>query len=301
MKHNSIAMVVVLLMLNNNSTAQSTASDTSLPEAATKRSYVELSANYISNIVFAGRKDSVAVPYLSPGIAYYHKSGLYAQGSLSMLTAANENRLDLYTLSGGYRYSNQTLAAGAQLTKYFFNERSFNVQSAMSGYGLAYFGYDISNVVMLYADAMVSFGSSSDFFTGVELSHSFYMFDDQLSITPAFYTFFGTQRYYDAYYSTRHFGMQGSGGNGNGPGGGGSGGTSETTMMLEESAAFQLLSLELSVPVSFTFNRFTVLFNPVYVFPQNHSSFNNNGVVTKELLENTFYWGVGLRYRLGKK
>jgi len=133
------------------------------------------------------------------------------------------------------------------------------------------------------------------------LSHSFYMFDDQLSITPAFYTLFGTQRYYDAYYSNRYFGMQGSGGNGNGPGGGGSGGTYETTMMLEESAAFQLLSLELSVPVSFTFNRFTVLFNPVYVFPKNPSSFNNNGVVTKELLENTFYWGLGLSYRLVKK
>ena len=292
--------MVLLLMLYNNSTAQSTASDTSLPEAETKSSYGEVSANYISNIVFAGRKDSVAVPYLSPGIAYYHKSGLYVQGSLSLLTAESENRLDLYTVSGGYRYSNQTLAAGALVTKYFFNESSYNVQSAMSGYGLAYLGYDIFNVVTVYADAMLSFGSSNDFFTGVELSHSFYTVNDQLSITPAFYTLFGTQRYYDTHYSTRYFGMQGSGGNGNGPGGGSSGGTSETTMMSEESAAFQLLSLELSVPVSFTFNRFTVLFNPVYVFPQNPSSFNNNGLVTKEVLENTFYWGLGLSYRFGK-
>lgn len=298
----SVVLLALLLPLFfTHANAQSAEGDTSLPTVETKKSYVELSADYISNIVFAGRKDSVAVPYFSPAIAYYHKSGLYARGSLSLLTAANENRLDLYTLSGGYRFSNQQLATGVQLTKYFFNESSYNVQSAMSGYGLAYFSYDVFNVVTVYADAMVSFGSSSDFFSGVELSRPFYMINNQLTITPAFYSLFGTQRYYDAYYSTRHFGMQGSGGNGNGPGGGGSGSVSETTLMFEESAAFQLLSFELSVPVSFTFDRFTLLFNPVYVFPQNPSSFTNNAVVTKEVLENTFYWGLGLSYRFGKK
>lgn len=301
MKHFSCVQLALLLPLFfTNANAQSAESDTSLPTTETKRSYVELSADYISNIVFAGRKDSIAVPYFSPAIAYYHKSGLYARGSLSLLTTENENRLDLYTLSGGYRFSNQQLATGVQLTKYFFNESSYNVQSAMSGYGLAYLGYNVYDVVTVYADAMVSFGGSSDFFTGVELSRPFYMFDDQFTITPAFYTLFGTQRYYDTYYSTRHFGMQGSGGNGNGPGGGGSGSVSETTMISEESSAFQLLSFELSVPVSFTHNRFTLLFTPVYVFPQNPSSFTNNGVVTKEVLENTFYWGLGLSYRFGK-
>lgn len=299
MKQVSIVVMLYLFFVLR-ATAQ-TEADSSAATVAAKKSYVELSADYISNIVFAGRKDSVAVPYLRPGIGWFHKSGVYVQGSLSFLTGENENRIDLYTLTGGYRFSNQQLATGVQLTKYFFAENSYNVQSAMSSYGLAYFGYNLHNVVTVYGDAMASFGSSSDFFTGVELSRPFYLADGQLSITPVFYTLFGTQRYYDAYYSSRHFGMQGSGGNGNGPGSGTGGSSIATTGMLVESAAFKLLSLEVSTPVSFTFNRFTLQFNPVYVFPQSPSSFNDNGTVTKEVLEYTFYWELGLRYRFGKE
>ncbi len=299
MKQVSIVVMLCLLFVLQ-ATAQ-TEADSSAITSGTKKSYVELSADYISNIVFAGRKDSVAVPYLRPGIGWFHKSGVYAQGSLSLLTGANENGIDLYTFTGGYRYSNQQLATGVQFSKYFFAENSYNVQSAMSGYGLAYFGYNVYDVVSVYADAMASFGSSSDFFTGIELSRPFYLAADRLSITPVFYTFFGTQRYYDAYYSSRHYGMQGGAGNGNGPGGGTGGPATATTGMLVESAAFKLLSLEVSAPVTFAFNRFTLQFNPVYVFPQSPSSFTENGTVTKEVLENTFYWELGLRYRFGKE
>ncbi len=73
-----------------NLPAQSVAADTAKPVSEINNSYAEAGIQYISNIVFPGRKDSVAVPYVSPSIGYSHKSGVFVKGSLSWLTSAKE-------------------------------------------------------------------------------------------------------------------------------------------------------------------------------------------------------------------
>lgn len=263
----------------------------------TQTSYATAGISYISNIVFAGRKDSVAVPYISPSVTYYHKSGFYTSGSLSYLSSAAASRVDLFTLSAGYTYEKKDFIAEINATKYFFSDNSSNVQSQISGYAGAYAGYDFKNIVTVFTDASVTFSSQPDIFWGTEVSHSFYADKDRLKISPSAYINFGTQNYYNEYYSYRTHSTGGNGGGANGNGQGG-GSTTQTTatVSVTESKKFQLLNYELSLPVSYWMGNFKLYTTPVYAIPVNPSAITVNGATTKETISNTFYWQAGLEY-----
>src|SRR5436305_15254315 len=81
-----------------NSGAQKTTDE----ESTSKSSYFKLGLNYQTDNVYLGRKDSVKVPYLTPSIGYYDKSGFYISGSLSYLPSSGENRIDLFIIECGY-------------------------------------------------------------------------------------------------------------------------------------------------------------------------------------------------------
>jgi hypothetical protein len=267
----------------------------------TPASYATAGISYISNIVFAGRKDSVAVPYISPSIAYYHKSGFYSSGSLSYLSSATESRVDLFTLTAGFTYEKKEFIAEINATKYFFSDKSSNVQSQISGYAGAYAGYNFKNIITLFTDASVTFSSKPDIFWGTEASHSFYADKDRLKISPSAYINFGTQNYYNEYYSYRTHSTGGNGGGTNGNGQG-SGSTQTTaTVSVTESKKFQLLNYELSLPVAYWFGNFKLFATPVYAIPVNPSAITVNGFTTKETLSNTFYWQAGVEYSFEKK
>ena len=274
--------------------AQSSSADTAKTKQKASSSYAEAGLSYISNIVFAGRKDSVDVPYLSPVIGYSHKSGLFAKGSFSYLTSAKESRVDLFTLTAGYVYSKNNFIAGVDATKYFFNSSSTNVQSEMSGYAALFSGYSFKDILTVYVDGMISFSSRPDFILGSELNHTFYAVHDQLKITPTVYINFGTQNYYNEYYSYKR-----SGGGGYGNGGGGS--TQTTTVSVVESTKFQLLDYEFSLPVSYNFKQLTVFCTPVFAVPVNPSLITIDGVTTREVLSNSFFWSAGIAYRFAEK
>ncbi|MBL7739276.1 MAG: hypothetical protein JNK14_08645 [Chitinophagaceae bacterium] len=295
-------LFLMVLMIVYKLPAQSRSADTAKSKPAFSNSYAQAGVNYISNTVFAGRKDSVAVPYLSPSISYSHKSGVFAKGSLSYLTSAKESRIDLYTLTAGYVYSKNNFIAGVDATKYFFNSSSTNVRSGMSGYAALFTGYNFKDIFTTYVDGMVIFGPASDFILGLELNHPFYAAHDRLKITPTIYTNFGTQNYYNEYYSTKRSGSGGGGGYGNGNGGpGGSGSTETTTLSVVESAKFQLLDYEFSLPVSYTYKQLTVFCTPVLAIPVHPSLITSGGQTTREELSNTFFWSAGIGYKFTGK
>lgn len=273
--------------------AQSTSGDTAKPKQKTDSSYAEAGINYISNIVFAGRKDSVAVPYLSAVIGYSHKSGLFAKGSVSYLTSAKESRVDLFTLTAGYVYSKNNFIAGFDATKYFFNSSSTNVQSEINGYAALFSGYSFKDIITVYVDGMMTFNSKPDFLLGSELNHTFYAVRDQLKIIPTIYINFGTQNYYNEYTGYKR--SASGGGGGYGYGGGGS--TQTTTVSVTESTKFQLLDYEFSLPVSYTYKKLTVFCTPVFAIPVNPSLITIDGQTTREAVSNSFFWSTGVAYR----
>lgn len=296
-------LLLMVLLIAHDLQAQSRYADTTRSKPASgNSSYVQAGVNYISNTVFAGRKDSVAVPYISPSVTYSHRSGVFAKGSLSYLTSAKESRIDLYTLTAGYVYSRNNFIAGVDATKYFFNSSSTNVRSGMSGYAALFSGYNFNDIFTAYVDGMVIFGPASDLILGLELNHPFYAAHDRLKITPTIYTNFGTQNYYNEYYSTKRSGSGRGGGYGNGNGGsGGSGSTETTTISVVESSKFQLLDYEFSLPVSYTYKQLTVFCTPVMAIPVHPSLITSGGQTTREELSNTFFWSAGIGYKFTGK
>lgn len=257
------------------------------------KSYIKTGLNYISDAIFMGRKDSIAAPYLYPSITYQHKSGFYGNGSFSYLTESNQSRIDLYLLTAGFNFTKNKLSGDFSITKYFFNDDSYNVISEVIADFSANLSYDFDIFnLSLAASNYFSDNDNSDFFLSSEISHDFLTTDYKFQISPTVGVYFGSQNFYEEYYITKQIRIN----TGHGQG---SGGTTETVteVLIEESENFNLMAIELSLPMWYTKNSITVSFLPVLVFPQNAATILNEENVVKEQLDEVFYWMVGLSYR----
>ncbi len=263
-----------------------------------KTSYLSTSLNYISDAVFMGRKDSISAPYLYPTVSYHHKSGFYGSGSFSFLTKSNENRIDLFLVTAGYDFTKNSLSGDFSVTKYFFNQDSYNVISEVEADVTSNLRYDFGNVVNLAVNASLYFSdnSSLDFFLSPEMSHDFLTADQKFQLTPTVGVNFGTQNFYEEYYANNRLG------NGGRDQVQGSGGTAQTTSVIniQESGQFNMMAIELSLPMWYSYKQLTFSFLPMLVFPQNPATITADNVVIEEDLKDTFYWMAGINYLFGK-
>lgn len=256
-----------------------------------EKSQVRIAVRYSSDYVYMGRSDSVKAPYLSPSIGYYHKSGFFLRSTVSYLTAKEETRLDMVNVSGGYDFYLNDLAIGASIAQYFFSDLSYNVMAEMSTYVNAYIGYDFS-IFTLYGDASLGFSGSTDVFTGIEISRTFYGIRNKLLITPSVYMNAGSQQYYNAYYTNRST-QTGNGGKGKG---------SQASVppnqsyQVEESAQFKILDYEAGINVTYKIKNIRVFANSTWVFPVNPATLVNDQGEYLEELQNGFYWSSGIRF-----
>ncbi len=266
-----------------------------LYDSVKEKSEVRIGIRFNSDYYYMGRADSAKAPYLSPSIAYYHKSGFFVRGSISYLTASDEGRIDMYTMSGGYDYFGKKVAAGLYVSEYFFNDLSYNVQAEMSTYLNGYAGYDFS-AFMVYGDVSLGFSEGTDLFLGAEINKTFYALRNRLRITPAVYINAGTQQYYSEYYTNRS-GQTGAG-SGKGNGNGGSGQQPPATQQSEvlEADKFQVLDYEADIQVSYKIQKVRVYVATTWTFPVNPSTIVTDQGTYEEDLKNGFYWTTGIRF-----
>ena len=264
-------------------------------------SYLSVDINYISDAVFMGRKDSITAPYLYPSMTYHHKSGFYGTGSLSYLTKSDQSRIDLFLISVGLDFTSKKLSGDISVTKYFFNEDSYNVISEVEADVSAYLTYDIDFMnISVAASTYFNKNSSSDFFLSSELSHDFITNDQKFQISPTAGIHMGSQNFYEEYYINNRIGSDRSSGNGQGSGGGT---TVETTtsISIQESEKFNVMAAEFSLPMWYTSKSLTFSFLPALVLPQSKATILVDEVLVEEDLKETFYWMVGLSYKFGQK
>lgn len=264
-----------------------------------KKYAISIDLNYISDAVFMGRKDSISSPYLYPSISYLHKSGIYVRSALSYLTKSNENRIDLFLITAGVDFTIDKFNGDISASKYFFNDESSNVISQVEADLEAKFYYDL-NIINLSLGASLYFNknSSSDFFITSEISHDIITPNHKFQFSPTIGAHLGSQNFYEAYYTNRQIRMN-QGESGNGPGGGNSTGTTQivTEVMIQESEKFDLMALELSLPMWYVQDSFTISFLPALVFPQNEATIVIDNQITTEKLDETFYWMLGISYK----
>ncbi|MBC7652073.1 MAG: hypothetical protein H7101_10025 [Deinococcales bacterium] len=246
-----------------------------------KSSYFKAAVNYLTNSVYNGRKDSVVLPYITPSIGYYDKSGVYISGSLSYLAATNNSRIDVFTTEIGYDFTiNNKLSGGIYGSKYFYNNNSTSVTSQTKGSIGGSLTYD-PGIITFSSGIDVSFASKADVNVSAALGHSFYIGEknNEWGITPTISTNLGTQNSYQDYVKKRK-----------------SKGSGNSTVQTNSPSSFGILDYELSLPITYEGNKWGLFLTPIYAIPQNPISIaaSTGSGYTTEKLENVFYAQFGV-------
>ena len=255
-----------------------------------KTSNVNLRLQYTSDWVYAGRKDSLPVAYLTPSILYTHHSGFYVKGFLSYLTT--EKRTDLWGVGTGFKMNKGKLYWGIGGEIRIFNDSSYAIQSSVNAMAYTYLGYDLPWIETT-VDLNGFFGETGDILVGLELGKTFFLADNKFSFYPNVYGLLGTQRYYSKYYSykrTTQSKKLGQVGN--------ILPRVNNYSIMEEATEFKLLSVDLGIAFRYRLNNITFHFLPSYAIPFNAATFNTDNAISKENLKNTFYYNLGINFLL---
>jgi hypothetical protein len=257
-------------------------------------SYLMADLSYISDAVFMGRRDSVAAPYLMPSLGYYHKTGFFADASVSYLTAEGEERVDLFLISGGYRFKKSAFSGRLSGTAYFFNDQSYNIQSETLGNLLASVGYDWK-LLETYIGASTYFNTSgnTDFFLDFSLQKQLELLNQKALLRPTLSLYMGSLYFYQAYYNSKQFGNR----QGNGTGSAAS--NQQENLIVSKASEFNPLSLELGLPFSYYSGSFIFSVQPAVAFPLTPASFSTTEFDFTEDTDPVFYFAVSISYWIG--
>lgn len=283
---------LLLLFLQINLSAQSNKSSVSGIDA-NSQSFFLADVSFINDAVFMGRRDSIAAPYIYPSFSYFDKSGFFADASFSYLINSDENRIDLFLLSTGFLFEWKKWHAGISGTAYFYSEDSYNVRSETVGDLSGFLTYDLSIMdVSLLASTFFNNGSSADIFAGLMLDKPIYSSDHSFVIDPTLAIYAGSQYFYEEYYNTSRLGNR----KGQGPGSGTSQPMDTNMVEIIEASKFQVLNIELGLPMQYQHNHFIFSFTPVLALPQSSAKITTEEEVITEELKNTFYFSAGISY-----
>ena len=291
MKVLSLATTFSLLLLSVKITAVAQADS-----LARKGSHLGISANYLSNAVYSGRKDSAAVPYFRPALGYYHKSGIYiTAGSALLLNSSNPASVDAVTFNVGYDFNiGDKINAGLNIEKSFYTNSSYAVQSEIKGEGGIYMGYD-ANFVSINASSYMMYSTALDVSTTFGLSHSINLGknDNGWEINPAVKANFGSQNFYQAYYSNRKYSANRGKGSSKKGGTSSSSSTPSPKLSFTTKSAYTILDYEITAPIKFSKKTWGLYLEPVYAMPHSPVTYLIDNRLHTEKLTNSFFVEIG--------
>lgn len=260
-----------------------------------RKSHLKIELSYLNDNVYMGRSDSAKVPYITAGLRYIHKSGLFAELSTSYLTT--EDRPDLVQLSGGYMFSKGNWEGEISANKYFYNADSYNVNAETTADLNLYTAYDFGVIQPSFTGEMKFSSGATDYVTTFGLEHDFSFFNESLLVEPCVYMNAATQNYYNQYYEKRKYAVNRKGVKK---------AVGTVTANTENASKFKILDYELTAPIEFVQHRFTFSFTPTYAIPVNPNQVNitvttNTTTRTRmqtETLNNHFYWCAGVSFKI---
>ena len=174
-------------------------------ESQKSNSNWKLMASYLNDVVYYGRKDSIATPYFTPSLTYTDKSGFYIGGSVSIYTGIGEKRIDMYAIDLGYDIDfNDYFSGSIYANKSFYNDNSTAIKSDINASAGAFVSYDFS-IVQLNASADILFSQKSDIGFSLGLSREMNVGNgaNGCTLTPSFATYFSTLHFYEGYTSKK--------------------------------------------------------------------------------------------------
>jgi hypothetical protein len=259
-----------------------------------KKSHFIATMEYQSNDVYLGRQDSTKLPYLIPSFGYYDKSGVFANASLNYLNTGDISRIDLVTIEAGYMFTTGNYEGTFTASKYFYNSQSTSVTSEIKASLEYYNAYDFGFIRTTFTGTL-NFGNKTDFAGELGIEHTFYMFEDDLDITPTITAGASTQNYYSDYYKNRRYTIKRNGKTQTG--------IAAITGTVFNAGEFKMLAYEGSLPINYSIGKWTISFTPFYSIPVNpaeidvHTVRSNGQVFDKtkaEKIGNIFWWTAGV-------
>lgn len=253
---------------------------------AKKKTTFTIGTSYLPKLHFYGRTDSLRSTALAPNVLLQFGNGMYISSTVIFI---NNKQIPMQyaatVAGGGYRFGKTKGFAGSVYGDLFFYANKDLVQSSQkgqAGYTLSY----LNPVLNINNNSSVIFSDNSDFFTSLGADHPFKIVKGKsvLVIIPTLSTNFGTQNFTNSYYKTRYL-------NGIPVG---------SEQVNETSKKFNLLSVELSVPVVFVHKNLALSVTPGYVMPQSVIQVQGRPDLS-ENAKNLFYGNLGIFYTFGKK
>ncbi len=260
----------------------------------TDKSYFQLSFDYISNMVYMGRGDSLATPYFTPSISYYHKSGFYATFAAAYLKQGRADRIDYTTIGLGYDFDiSEKLSGSLTLDKYFYDASSSAIRSDIRTDMGGSLTYDF-NIIQVTGGANVLFDSKVDLVLNTNFAHGFEWgpSDKQWTLTPSIDFNFSTVNFFAGFAHRRLK-------------------TGNVLRMVTEPVDKGLLFLdnELTIPLTYEAKKWGWSLTPTYAVPQGTINTTTNYYAGTKLLRSTdstpyneihhinpFYWEVEVHY-----
>ncbi|MBS1653757.1 MAG: hypothetical protein JSU05_02840 [Bacteroidetes bacterium] len=251
-------------------------------------SHLQTGLTYLDNNVYLGRQDSVPLPYITPAIGYYNKSGFYLSAAVSY-AAISQGQVDLATIEAGYDHKwNDKFDGGAYLDKYLFSGNSFAIRSEMNTGAGIYGTYDLG-LLSLDAGAGISWSNTADFNLEAGMAHSFSFMEDRLSLEPGLKMNAGTRNFYKQYYKAGRQHKIKKSGNTNS--------TSSSGTIIVETTGLAIMDYELTCPLTYETKKWKLVGTPVYAIPVNPAKLLDGSSLRKEKLADIFYGSIEIDYK----
>lgn len=238
-----LSAILILLFVSVSKGQDSTASN------------VKFSLYFENNSVYAGRKDSLNTPYLTPSIGYFHKSGFYASADASFLMRTGASRLDLTSISAGYNHSFGNFTANLSGRKYFYNNSSTNVKAEVTNEIDLSLTYEIKNF-SIWLEPGVYPGKNTDYYFISGIGKDF-LIGEHFDLFANYSFNAQTRNFYSDYYAKRRLRTK----NGMIP--------VTVTAVVTGSDKMQVLSSDFSFPLTYTKNNWSLSFTPTYSIASN--------------------------------
>lgn len=284
--------------------------DTADEKKLQKKLFINPGFEYISDLTYAGRKNTVSTPVLTPYVNLILKKGFFLSTTAYVNMAKGHWGLDGAGITPGYVFRLSKHFYGyASGTKYFLADSSSLILASLKG------SFDAGiNFTPKLMNAGITFdyllGNKHDFLAGINISKDLtakVFKGASLKISPTASFTAGTQSFYETYYTntiTKKKTSSGSSSPNSNPIGGILGDAQQnpdssiitsviTEKQQKEIRKFRPLNISIYIPVYLHVKKFQFDLTPTVVFPFNQVNLNDQRA-SSQPNEPVFFWTAGI-------
>jgi len=232
--------------------------------------------SFNSAINYYGRTDSLKSQAIYPFAGITLSNGLYLFSNFIFINNSIATTYAATTLEAGYKFKNKKGNWSGSIfgARFFYNADVSLLQSVVKEQA----GIRLTNtnkVVSINGGADAKFSNQTDFGAYAGLDHSFRIDPvgkrGVIVITPAAYSYFGTQRFSKTWLQEKKFLIFPAG----------------QQTVTESSSRFSILSYELSCSLIYGIGKMNIIITPAYVVPQNVVTATGNSAKANNLFYST--------------